>query len=311
LVKKFLKYLFFIIVGGILIICGLYWRNDIPLEELKAKYTSDASVFVEVMGMDVHYRDEGNPQDSIPIILLHGTGASLHTWEKSIELLKDSFRVITLDLPAYGLTGPNPKKDYSMEFYVDFMSEFLDKINVGSCIMGGNSLGGSIAWNFTYKYPSKVVKLILIDAAGYPMVSESRPIAFTLAQTPIVKHLLKYVTPPFLAAKSVKNVYADESMVTEVIVDRYFELFLREGNRAAFIDRLAHSFQGNIQEISTIQVPTLILWGDQDRLIPLENAYKFKEDLVNSTLHIFKDLGHVPMEESPERTVSVIRSFIK
>ena len=212
---KFLKYLGLALFVFLFVLCVAFWKNDLPLSTLKTKYTSQSSAFVEVMKINVHYRDEGIKNDSVPLVLIHGTGASLHTWEDCIHRLKDSFRIITLDLPAYGLTGPNPDRVYSQEFYVKFINEFLTSIQVDKCIIGGNSLGGAIAWNYTHQYPEKVKKLILIDAAGYPMVSESKPIAFTLAQIPVLKHLLNYITPRFLAEKSVLNVYEDTSKVTE------------------------------------------------------------------------------------------------
>lgn len=294
------------------VLCVAFWENDIPLDTLKTKYASQSSAFVEVMKMNVHYRDEGIKNDSVPLILIHGTGASLHTWEDCVNSLKDSFRIITLDLPAYGLTGPNPDRVYSQEFYVKFIHEFLTSIQVDKCIIGGNSLGGAIAWNYAHQYPEKVEKLILIDAAGYPMVSESKPIAFTLAQIPVLKHLLNYITPKFLAEKSVLNVYEDTSKVTDVLVDRYYELFLREGNRQAFVDRMNFSeYQGYLAKIRSIEIPTLILWGENDKLIPVQNALKFQSDLPNDTLVILQKTGHVPMEEAPDRTADAIKSFLK
>jgi pimeloyl-ACP methyl ester carboxylesterase len=310
-----MKYLKFIVLSLLVLGVALsyfYWENDIPFDTLKSKYTTAASAFVDVMQMQVHYRDEGNKNDSLPLVLIHGTGASLHTWEESVKLLTDSFRVITLDLPAYGLTGPNPKRIYSQAFYVQFIDEFLKRIHVNKCIIGGNSLGGAIAWNYTYEHPTKVEKLILIDAAGYPMISESKPIAFTLAQIPVLKHMLNYITPRFLAKKSVMNVYDDPTKVTEKVVDRYFDLFLREGNRQAFVDRMNFStYPDHLIRLRTIKTPTLIVWGENDKLIPIENAQKFHADLPNDTLVVLEKTGHVPMEENPGRTVDAIRLFLK
>ena len=310
-----MKYLKFIVLSllvlGVALSC-INWKNDIPLDTLKSKYTTAASAFVDVMQMQVHYRDEGNKNDSLPLVLIHGTGASLHTWEESVKLLTDSFRVITLDLPAYGLTGPNPKRIYSQAFYVQFIDEFLKSIHVNKCIIGGNSLGGAIAWNYTYEHPTKVEKLILIDAAGYPMISESKPIAFTLAQIPVLKHMLNYITPRFLAKKSVMNVYDDPTKVTEKVVDRYFDLFLREGNRQAFVDRMNFStYPDHLTRIRSIKTPTLIIWGENDKLIPIENAQKFHADLPNDTLVVLEKTGHIPMEENPNRTVDAICLFLK
>jgi len=309
---KYLKFIGLSLLVFVVALSCFYWKNDIPLETLKSKYTTAASAFVDVMQMQVHYRDEGNKNDSLPLVLIHGTGASLHTWEESVKLLTDSFRVITLDLPAYGLTGPNPKRIYSQAFYVQFIDEFLKSIHVNKCIIGGNSLGGAIAWNYTYEHPTKVEKLILIDAAGYPMISESKPIAFTLAQIPVLKHMLNYITPRFLAKKSVMNVYDDPTKVTEKVVDRYFDLFLREGNRQAFVDRMNFStYPDHLTRIRSIKTPTLIIWGENDKLIPIENAQKFHADLPNDTLVVLEKTGHVPMEENPNRTVDAIRLFLK
>lgn len=317
-ILKTLKYLIIIIL--VLLVVGIiaFWKNDIPLEELKKKYTNTESKFVEIDGVNVHYRDEGNPNDTIPLVLIHGTGASLHTWEGWVNELKAQRRIITMDLPAYGLTGPNPKGDYSMEYYAEFIDKLLTKLSVNQCVIGGNSLGGSISWNFALAYPAKVQKMILVDAGGYQTKSKSVPIAFQIARLPLIKNLFKYVTPRFIAESSVKNVYIQDDKITEALIDRYFELTLREGNRQAFLDRMS-SFSKNSKEnvenksakIKTIQIPTLILWGDGDALIPTDVAQKFHTDLPNDTLVIMKNLGHTPMEEDPKATVEVVKGFLK
>ncbi len=316
LLIKALKYLFIFILTIIVGMSALYWKSDIPLETLKEKYTNSESKFIEIDGMSVHYRVEGLAQDSIPLILLHGTGASLHTWDGWVNALKTEREIIRLDLPAYGLTGPNPTSDYSQEFYASFINDFLTKLGVKQCIISGNSLGGSIAWNFAVKYPKKVSKMILVDAGGYPMKSKSVPIAFQVAGWPLIKNLFKYVTPRSIVQKSVENVYADKSKVTETLVDRYFELSLREGNRQAFIDRMSEFRNKGIINIKTSQIkdlsmPTLIIWGDKDLLIPLEVGEKFHADLPNDTLVVFKDLGHTPMEEDAAKTVAAVKDFLK
>ncbi|MDZ7936382.1 MAG: alpha/beta hydrolase [Emticicia sp.] len=316
LLLKGLKYLFIFILITIIALSALYWKNDIPLEKLKEKYTNADSKFIEVNGMSVHYRVEGLANDSIPLVLLHGTGASLHTWDGWVNALKTERKIIRLDLPAYSLTGPNPTSNYSQEFYATFVNNFLTKLGVKQCIIAGNSLGGSIAWNFAVKYPEKVSKMILVDAGGYATKSKSVPIAFQVAGWPVVKNLLKYVTPRSIVQKSVESVYADKSKVTDELVDRYFELSLREGNRQAFIDRMSEfRNKGLLNEKTTtikdLSMPTLIIWGDKDLLIPLEVAEKFHADLPNDTLVVFKNLGHTPMEEDAEKTVAVVKEFLK
>jgi len=216
-----------------------------------------------------------------------------------------------MDLPGYGLTGPFPDRDYTIHHYADFIHQFLTTLGVEQCIIGGNSLGGRIAWTYTAKYSEMVDKLVLIDASGYPFKPESIPIAFELATIPVMKNIFTFITPRSVAKESVENVYADKSKVTEELVDRYFELTLRQGNRQAFVDRLNMELDTSFyHQIKQTQQPTLVMWGDQDRLIPLENAYQFQEDLPNDTLVILPDVGHVPMEESPASSLAALVAFL-
>ncbi|MCT4698811.1 alpha/beta fold hydrolase [Tenacibaculum haliotis] len=156
--KKIVKVTLLIIALVFTSIVVFYGYQDIPVEKLKEKYANKASSFVAINGMDVHYRDEGVKSDSIPIVLIHGTGASLHTFDAWTDELKKTKRVIRMDLPAYGLTGPFPDRNYSMNNYVKFIHDFLSSLKIKECILGGNSLGGQIAWNFTVNYPNNVKK---------------------------------------------------------------------------------------------------------------------------------------------------------
>ena len=117
---------------------------DIPVEKLKEKYANEFSRFVAIDGMQVHYRIEGK---GMPILLVHGTGSSLHTWDDWTLKLKENYQVIRMDLPAFGLTGPNKTGDYSIEKYTQFLEEFVAQLKLDSMILAGNSLGGNIAWN--------------------------------------------------------------------------------------------------------------------------------------------------------------------
>ncbi|MFZ9003029.1 MAG: alpha/beta fold hydrolase, partial [Robiginitalea sp.] len=252
-----------------------------------------------------------NPTDSLPLVLIHGTGSSLHTFEAWAAALRENRRVVRMDLPGFGLTGPFPDRNYAMEQYVQFVAAFLAARDIGHCILAGNSLGGQIAWNFTLEHPDRVAKLILIDASGYAIKSTSVPLAFKIARTPVLNKILTFITPRAVVASSVLNVYADKSKVTDALVDRYFDLSLRGGNRQALIDRMQMPFDsGAVRQIKTIHQPTLILWGDQDGLIPLESAYRFQKDLPNDTLVILKNSGHVPMEEDPEESLEAVLGFI-
>lgn len=310
--KSILKKTVFTIIAISIITLILFGYQDRDVSELTEKYAPTPSAFIKIDGMDVHYRDEGNPKDSLPIVLLHGTGSSLHTYDAWTSTLKQKRRVIRMDLPAFGLTGPFVDRTYSINKYVAFLNQFLEEKGVSKFVLAGNSLGGNIAWNYTVEHPIKVEKLILIDASGYPFKPESMPIAFKLAQTPVANKLLTVITPRFMAKASVENVYADKTKVTEALVDRYFDLTLRAGNRQALVDRMAMENDTlEIATIKTIKQPTLILWGDQDKLVPLKNAYRFQKDLPNNTLVILKNSGHVAMEESPEESLAVVLDFLE
>lgn len=310
--KKALKYLVYSMILLVVLASLLFGHFDRPVEDLKPTYARAPSDFVPVMGMEVHYRDEGNQQDPLPLVLIHGTGASLHTFDAWTTALKKDKRVVRMDLPGFGLTGPFPEGDYSMDRYVAFVRAFLAARDIEQCILAGNSLGGQIAWNFTLKHPDKVDKLILIDAAGYPKNSTSVPIAFRVARTPVLNKTLTFITPRFLIKSSVLNVYADKAKVTDELVSRYFDLSLRKGNRQALIDRMQMPFDSTAAgQIKSIAQPTLILWGAQDGLIPVENAYRFQRDLPNDTLVILENSGHVPMEENPDESLEAVLAFIK
>lgn len=301
----------FIVIVLSLLISVLFGYRDIPTDELKVKYAQKPSSFTSINGIDTHFRDEGNKTDSIPIVLIHGTGASLHTFDEWTNRLIQDFRVVRMDLPGYGLTNPFLDHDYSIDHYVEFINAFLEKHKIKRCIIGGNSLGGHIAWQYALQYPQKVDQLILIDAGGLPSRSKSTPIAFKLAEIPIVKNLFKYITPKFVVRSSVENVYANPEKISDELIERYFELSLREGNRQAFIDRFKkQKSSSSYEHISKVTQETLILWGEKDFLIPVDNAYFFEKKLPNSTLVIFENLGHVPMEEDAEQSLAPVLNFL-
>jgi pimeloyl-ACP methyl ester carboxylesterase len=288
------------------------WAPDKPLSALAARWAPPPSAFVPILGMQVHLRDEGPREGPTPIVLIHGTSASLHTWEGWVAALKDDRRVITFDLPGFGLTGPSPDGDYTIAGYVRFVGALLDKVGVKRCVLGGNSLGGNIAWATAHAMPDRVYMLVLVDSGGYPFVSSSVPIGFRIAQIPVVNHFLEYVTPRSLVAASVRNVYGDPSKVTPALVDRYFDMTVRAGNRHALVLRFSQSeFGADVTMIAELKLPTLIVWGSRDQLIPLDYAERFHRDIARSTMVVFPDLGHVPHEEDPVRTVAAVIDFLR
>ena len=298
-----------------------------PVETLVARWAQPPSDFVDIKGMVVHLRDEGPRDDPLPIVLLHGTAASLHTWEGWVRALKTERRVISFDLPGFGLTGPfagtyaatnaasdgdsGTAGDYRGDSYARFVLDLMAHSKIDRAVLAGNSLGGEIAWRVATLAPHRVASLVLVDASGLALPPQSVPIGFVVARTPVLSRIGEWVLPRSLVAQGLADVYGDPARVTPDLVDRYFELALREGNRRALGQRLRQLQPGaDAARIDTIRQPTLILWGGRDKLVPLAAGRELNARIAGSRLVVFDDLGHVPHEEDPARTVAPVRAFL-
>jgi pimeloyl-ACP methyl ester carboxylesterase len=308
------------IIVGILIawaiLTGLYvalsWAPERSVEDLRARWAPAPSLFLNVAGMKVHLRDEGPRDDASPIVLLHGTLSSLHTWDGWVEALRSRRRVIRFDLLGFGLTGPSPDGSYSIDNDMRLLIAILDSLGIERCVLGGNSAGGGISWRTALAHPSRVEKLILEDADGYPTRPTSMPIAFYFARMPMIDWMVRNTFPPGLIEQGLRNVYGDPKKVTAEVIARSRELTQREGNRRALIERgrlwlRPADFSHRIAEL---KLPTLIIWGGRDRLIPPNTAERFHHDIAGSTMVIFDNLGHLPHEEDPARTVAAVKQFL-
>ena len=290
------------------------WAPDQPVEALKPRWAQPPSQFIAIDGLQVHLRDEGPRDDPLPIVLIHGTSASLHTWEGWAAALRGQRRVIRFDLPGFALTGPNRQDDYSIEAYVRFVMQLVDRLGLQRFVLAGNSLGGQVAWATAAALPQRVAQLVLVDASGYSpesaSVPPSLPLGFRIARTPGLRVLTQYTLPRSIVEKSVRNVYGDAAKVTPELVDLYRDMTLRAGNRRALGRRMDQGYSGDVGGLKALTMPTLILWGGRDRLIPLEFGQGFARDIAGSRLVVFDDLGHVPHEEDPARTVAVVKTFL-
>jgi len=306
--KYFIKFLLFFLAFFIAFIVFNY-NSGTPVDELIEEYTYPESEFLRYDGMPVHYRKTGKG----PILLLlHGVASSLHTWEGWHNELSNDFTVISLDVPGFGLTGPNPNNDYSVKMYMSMLDALLDELHIDSCFMAGNSFGGYLTWNYALHNVSRVKKIVLINAAGFNANRKIENPGFKLAMNPLTKKISHRITPYFLVKRSVEDVYGDRTKVTEEIVDRYNDLLLRKGNREAFSEILNNLHSGKVMPdlIGSITQPTLIMWGSHDRIIDPEDASRFQEAIKDSKLIMYPDVGHVPMEEIPVQTANDIRNFL-
>lgn len=312
------------VFGVLLLLASLLFRGDLPAAEVDAKYSNDASRFLEMAnGARVHYRDEGNPTGDA-VVLIHGAMASLHTWEGWVAILGQHYRIITLDLPAHGLTGQVPEGAYNAEAFTDTIDAVVNELGVKEFVLGGNSMGGGATWRYTLTYPDRVRAMLLVNsvapqhwqeigtAAANATSERPTPIAFTLLRQGWFRAIARYLDPEPLVEQGLLAAYNNSPVVDQALVDRYYELSLREGTRAAILNR-SSSYGGNAAALdpSALQQPTLVMWGAQDSVISVRVADQFAQRLANSQVVIYDDLGHVPMEEDPQRSAADVLAFLR
>lgn len=302
------------ILAVLLIAVGLLYRGDIAPDALRQKYASAASEFIRVEpGLSVHVRDQGEKTAPV-IVLIHGSNSSLHTWEPWVASLTDRYRVITLDMPGHGLTGPHPRDGYRAADAVAVVDAVMRAKNIPKFSLGGNSMGGWITWEYALVHPEKVTAMILVDAFGAPLKDVAKrdlPIGFRLARMPVLKDMATKLTPRFMVEKSIRQTVSVQASVTPAVVDRYWDLLRYPGNRRATVLRFGvNRADGSFEKLRGVRIPTLVLWGRDDTLIPVESAATFQSALPGSTVIIYDDVGHIPMEEIPGRSVADVRNWL-
>ncbi|MFL5282797.1 MAG: alpha/beta fold hydrolase [Rhodopila sp.] len=283
------------------------YTPDEPRPALEAVYATPPSVFLQVAGMRMHVRDTG-PRTAPAVIMLHGLGSSLHTWDAWAGMLSRDYRVIRYDLPGFGLTGPDPTGNYSDARGLQVLGALMDALSVRRASLIGNSLGGKLAWEFAAAHPNRVDKLVLIAPDGFA----SR--AFTYNKTPEVPwaaQLLPYTLPDFLLRTAIAPAYGNSSRLTDDVVRRYRDMILAPGVRQALLERVTQiRLQPPEPMLRRIRAPTLLVWGEKDALIPYQNAGDYLAVVPNCRLLVFGDLGHVPMEEAPARSLAPVAMFL-
>ena len=275
---------------------------EIPLKDLKKQYTDQDSRFTEVNGLEIHYRDVG---EGPVIVLLHGVMSSLQTWDGWNEELRQNFRVISLDLPGFGLTGgPEDLDEYNEDYVFNTFAKFLDNIEVTRFSLAGNSFGGYIAARYAAQYPERVEKLILIDPSGYP---QERPWIYKAATWPVVSTLAKFVQPPFLITQNVMEIYGDKTRLSKDNLYRYVHMAQRPGAKKVYIKTMQMQAEASKEErplpFASIDAPTLLMWGELDHWTPIEMAERWKADVRRLEFISYPGVGHVPMEEIPYQSV--------
>lgn len=292
---------------------ALAYAPDTDPAAMKAKYASKASQFIDVGGgLTMHVRDEGR-RDGPVLVLLHGSNASLHTWEPWVARLGSKYRIISVDQIGHGLTGPNPTGQYDAAAFVGTLDAALAKLGVSHFALAGNSMGGFVAWEYALAHPDKVTRLVLIDAGGPPDdPHKSLPLGFRLARMPGFGALAGVIGPRALFERSLRQTVSNEAILSEAMIDRYWELNRYPGNRRATTLRFARWAERarDVPRLGELKLPTLILWGAEDRLIPASGAPWFAQHLPNARAIIYPHIGHLPMEEAADRSAADADAFL-
>ncbi|MDO9489265.1 MAG: alpha/beta hydrolase [Sphingomonadaceae bacterium] len=280
---------------------------------MRKKYADADSRFIDLGdGLTVHVRDTG-PDAAPVIVLLHGSNASLHTWSPWAQRLEAQFRIIRLDLPGHGLTGPHPARDYNNAAFVDVVDRLASKLNVDRFALAGNSMGGGVALAYAFAHPEHVEALILVDSMGQPEPGvSSPPLLFRLARLPLLRDLATLVTPRSWIAQSLPMAFADPRLADDAAIDLYWELLRYPGNRHATIDRFAtQATPATPAQLAKITAPTLILWGAQDQMIPLSSGHWLQSHIRDSQLIVYPQAGHLPMEEVADESAGDVAAFLR
>lgn len=287
--------------------------TDIPVATVEREYSSPASQFIQLSdGVRLHMRDEG-PRDAPVIILAHGSNASLHTWEPWVAALTGKWRVVSFDFPAHGLTGPSASGVYNGAAYVKVVDELAANLKIDRFVLAGNSMGGAVAWRYALAHPNKVAGLVLVNAAGYPRDGGSKPpLVFRIARAPVLGEVFSRVTNRGMLASNLKQVMVDDSLVTPAMVERYYDLLMREGNRDATLARLraGPDEPEAYKSIPSITKPTLVLWGDLDPWIPVADASRFQSEINGAQKIVYPNTGHLPQEERPAESAAAVDAFL-
>lgn len=291
-----------------LLIAFLLWTPDRDRASLEAAYLAAPGDLIEVAGVRLHLRDSG-PKDAPAVILIHGFGSSLHTWEPWAQVLAADHRVIRFDLPGSGLSAADPTGDYTDARSLQLLVALMDRLGVAHASVVGHSIGGRIAWTFAARHPERVDKLVLVAPDGFA----SPGFAYgTAPEVPSSVQLMRYVLPKPLLRMSLEPAYADPSLLSDALTTRYHDLMLAPGSRDALIARMQQTtLVDPLPLLRGIRAPTLLLWGAADAMIPVANAADYLKAIPDARLVSLPGVGHLPHEEAAQRSIVPVGAFLR
>jgi pimeloyl-ACP methyl ester carboxylesterase len=289
------------------IVLSGFWTPDLDRAELEKRYAASSPQTIDIDGLKVHYKETG-PLGAPALLLLHGFGSSLQAWDDWSVKLEQKYRVIRLDLPGFGLTGASPDHDYSEEKDLAILTHFADKLGLDKFSVIGHSMGGKMAWSLAAAQPDRVQALVLMAPDGFP---ETKDIGTKPYEVPAIMGVIQYFLPKYLVRKSIEPAFANSAALNEALVNRYFDMLRAPSVRGAILDRSNQTIYSDpVPRLKAIKAPTLLIWGEQDQMIPSSNAQSYAGVLLNSTTVLVPQPGHLLQEEQPEKGLAVVMEFL-
>jgi pimeloyl-ACP methyl ester carboxylesterase len=314
-----LRFFAVLLTLGVILFAG--WltlrRDDIAFEQLETLYANADSRYLSFGdGQQIHFRETG-PSDAPVIVLVHGFAASLHTWEPWVAELKRDYRVVTLDLPGHGLSTCLDNDSIGPVQFADVIDQLVRALNIERFTLAGNSMGGSAAWHYALAHTDRLDALVLVNAAGWPRDAsdaDSRPMIFRLLEVGIARRIIRDLDMTSMIRPGLERSFADPSFVTEDMVERYSSLSRAPCHRDALL-RLSGQRENrqaaSDQLLSAIKVPTLVMHGDQDNVIPHSAGAKFASAIGGAEYKLYEGIGHLPQEEIATRSAADLRDFLR
>ncbi len=307
---KILKFLGIGLVGliafnaiGVLIAAWMY--RDIPAAELEARYLADSSRFLNVDGVRMHYRDEG--QGPV-LVLIHANFSNLIDWDLVVAELLEDHRVIRFDMPSHGLTGPDPGGDYTLPRTIAITEQFVDALGLESFSIGGTSLGGTVSIHYAARHPERIEQLVLLSPGALEGREQAR------RGLPDAARVLEVILPRRLPEFMLRSAYGDPDAVPEEMIDRWHDMWLREGQREAQLDRLSQYESGDLEGVAAqVRAPTLLLWGEANPQAKVDQAYELEEMLSGVEalrMIIYPGIGHMAYQEAGTEIGRDIRAWL-